>query len=77
MSENRDYGHKVLSAMLEDAGWSPTDKEPKPPALLVEQIGASLQTHRSTFEQGARWGLPPEETARRVSQARWSQTTLG
>lgn len=67
----KEYGRLVLGAMLEDAGWAPTKKQPKPPTRLVEQLGAALRTNRSTFERGAQWGLPPEETARRINEARW------
>ncbi len=74
MSDAKAYGRAVLHACVEQQGWRATDKEPEPPALVVEQARVLFREQESVFKRSALWGVDPQETARRMAAARWGIT---
>lgn len=74
MSDAKAYGRAVLHACVEQQGWKATEKEPEPPALVVEQARVLFREQESVFKRSALWGVDPQETARRMAAARWGIT---
>ncbi len=71
---DKNYARQFLRVAAQHQGWVPKKDGDKIPRRYVETVLAAANKNRGEYERLVRWGVPPDECARRMLAICWDES---